>query len=751
MAGSESDWKMMTEVFAEASTDEGFSPEGFEIIEELDRGGMAVVYLARQLNPPRDVALKMILPRFVGEEEVRERFRREGQAMAALDYPNVLPVYQVGEWDGLVFLAMKLARGGTLQSRLSEGLPEISEAVDWVMTAGKAVHFAHQRGVLHRDLKPGNLLFDEGGTIYVGDFGVAKLEFTRDNNLTRTEAIVGTPNYLAPEVAAGTDVGGSVLADLYGLAAVLYECLTGRRPHDGAENLAAQLRLVVDEDLTAIRKLRPEIPRDLALVCEKALAKKPEHRYRTVAEFTDDLRRWREGMVVSARSTTLAERAWRWARRHPLPSFLAASLVLVALTGAVTVMKTSASRGEALHRSLIEQAKGEHLKRIPGFRKRTFALLQEAGKLKGSTRLREEAVAAMAYWDVAEESQPWEPIVNAGPYEIMPSKDGVRLLDKETGEEQWFIPGGVLRCTPVWSPDGRFLALVRGDRMEIVIYDVNRKKRFSDIDVTDWPESLYFEPQGGVLRAVFRDGEASLLDIRGTVLLDNFRAQETLVGPIGVTAWRGQHLTPLEANPYGGELSKDEKYLLTRSALGIQIWDVGERRATGFYEVGNQLVDAPTDAWWLGEKKILLQVPGALETLNIDSQGRLLAPVKLQRVPGTRVETVFDNGDWLVTVRDEDGEEVLELWPGGDFEQARELDKTMNSFDALSQGVSQPSTATVVVDDWWLTLPEGEEVLQVFLCPKRVVVLTKDYQIYDWNLSLLARSLREVGLLEEEK
>jgi len=742
MSDREERQRMMAGAFDEALDEEGFAPEGFEIIDELDRGGMAVVYLAQQLEPMREVALKVVLPRFAGEDEVRERFKREGRAMAALEHPGVLPVHQVGEWDDLAFIAMKLASGGTLQAVLKEGLPEIRKVVDWLIAAGEAVHFAHQRGVLHRDLKPGNLLFDEEGAIYVGDFGVAKLEFAQDGGLTRTEALVGTPNYLAPEVASGEASRGNVAADQYGLGAVLYECLTGRRPHEGAENLAAQLRAVADDDVVPLQKLRPEIPRDLAVICEKALAKKPEERYRSVAGFVEDLQRWRDGREILARPAGLPERVWRWVKRHPLPSTLAALLVLSVVTGSGLVLAK-------LHESLIERAKAERLVQDPGFRQRALNLLDEADVIWSSERIREEAVATLAYWDVDGESD-WSPTGDDGPFEVKEVEGGVQVVRKSTGQQEWFIPipgeryERALRCAPAWSAGGRFLALVLGLKMEVIIYDVSRRKEFANVRVGGWPERLEFSEKDDVLKVIFSEGRSSLLTVRGKVLLEAFSEADHLRKPIGFSVWSGQSLTQVESNPYGGELSESGRFLVTRSEVGVQIWDVERRRAVDFYEVENQLTDAPVDAWWL-EDRLLVQVPGDLEILKIERNGKVSGKEEFKRVAGAKVKDVLEGGDWVVEKmdEDEDGNTTIQqlLWKGGDDEKVEEWQGSIAESNVSHEG------GVVLYGEWTLTLPKGGEVLAVFPLSEseRIVVLTKDYQVCEWDLKVLREELERLS------
>ncbi|MGJ8672391.1 serine/threonine-protein kinase [Rubritalea sp.] len=747
MCDEEARRQVMLGAFDDVISDRELAPPGYEILHELDRGGMAVVYLARQLQPDREVALKVMLPRFAGVEEFRIRFQREGRAMAALEHPGVLPVYQVGEWDGMTFLSMKLAREGTLQERLQEGLPDIREVVDWMIQVGGAVHFAHQRGVLHRDLKPANLLFDDDGSVYVGDFGVAKLEFAEDGALTRTEALVGTPNYLAPEVASGETNAGSVTADLYGLGAVLYECLTGRRPHDSAENLAAQLRSVVEKEVTPVRKVRPEIARDLGVICEKALAKCPLERYESVARFVEDLERWRDGREVFARPASVPEKILRWSKRHPLPATLAAMLTLAVVASTVLLVDNYQRRGEVLQMSLLERAKAKRLLKEPGFRAHALSLLEQAKGISDSKRIREEATAVLANWDIGQKldvSEGEAKEQREAPFHLEILEEGVRVSGRGLGNEGWVLQGGVLRCEPAWSGDGRFLAMVRGLRMEVVVYDVFHRNEFSRIVVKDWPEKLIFDEEGERLKVLFEDGNAMLASVRGNILLEGFSQKVELLKPIGFTMWRGQVSPPIEANTYVGKLSKNQALLATISVSGVQIWDVAKKCSLDFHKAENQRIDAPTHAWWLNDRKLLLQVPGALEVLNLDEEGKFLAVEEIERVPGMMVEEVLENGDWIVEMREEDGRISRKVWPDGDFNQAR--DWSMDKI--LPQSEVSDTNGRVRIGDWALTQPQGELVQQVFVLDdeERVIVLTKNYTICEWDLAVLRKELNKLGL-----
>jgi len=297
---------------------EELSPLGYEITAELGRGGMAVIYHARQITPEREVALKVMLPKYAGDDAMRERFQVEVKAMAALENNHILPIYEVGEWNGMPFFSMKLAEGGCLASVLKSTTPDFRKVVGWMQDVAGAIHFAHQRGVLHRDLKPGNFLFDDKGHIYVGDFGVAKLMLaTGDIELTKTEFIVGTPHYMAPEVASGQAPVASVAGGVYSLGAVFYECLSGEKPYSSFTNMASLLRAVVDEEIPPVRSVRSNLPSDIEVICSKALAKNPSDRYSSVEDFQHDLISWEAGKPIAARRLSFYEVLLRWCKRRP--------------------------------------------------------------------------------------------------------------------------------------------------------------------------------------------------------------------------------------------------------------------------------------------------------------------------------------------------------------------------------------------------------------------------------------------------
>jgi serine/threonine protein kinase len=301
-------------------------PEGprlfgdFELLGEVGRGGMGVIHRARQRSLNRMVALKLILAGEWASPDFVERFRTEAEAAASLEHPNIVPIHEVGEWGGQHYLAMKLVEGGSLARKLDEAqrvnpgaTPYAPEAAArLVATIGRAVQHAHDRGVLHRDLKPGNILMDGTGQPFLTDFGLAKL-VRRDAHPSRTVAALGTPAYMAPEQAAGNRAVTTAV-DVYGLAAVLYELLTGRPPFAGGTSFET-VRRVLEHEPTAPRRLAPGLPRDLENICLRGLMKDPGRRYASASALVDDLERWLRGEPVLARPVGPVERVWKWTRR----------------------------------------------------------------------------------------------------------------------------------------------------------------------------------------------------------------------------------------------------------------------------------------------------------------------------------------------------------------------------------------------------------------------------------------------------
>lgn len=309
--------------------DQNWRLGNYEILEEIGRGGMGVIYRARQRHSRRIVAVKRVLSYHADSHETLARFRREAQAAASLDHPNILPIYEVSESeDGLPFFSMKFAPGGTLQQVAPALRNDLRRCVAIVAKVARAVQSAHSRGILHRDLKPGNILLDGLGEPLVGDFGLAKwLDTTSD--LTRTLTIFGTPGYIAPEQASQSAAELKPTADVYSLGAILFDLLAGRPPFLGAHALSV-IRQAAESPAPKLRTLSKVADRDLETICTRCLEREPIARYHCAHDLAEDLERWLEGRPIIARPVAAPVRLWRWTRRNPLLACAAAVCVLVA-------------------------------------------------------------------------------------------------------------------------------------------------------------------------------------------------------------------------------------------------------------------------------------------------------------------------------------------------------------------------------------------------------------------------------------
>jgi formylglycine-generating enzyme required for sulfatase activity/tRNA A-37 threonylcarbamoyl transferase component Bud32 len=318
---------------------------GYEVLSELGKGGMGVVYRARQLGAKRVVALKMIRAVELATPQDRLRFQIETEAVARLQHPHIVQLYEIGEVLGQPYFSLEFCDGGSLASQLKKNQPAPRASATLIETLARAMHYAHLRGVVHRDLKPANVLLTADGAPKITDFGLAKRIDDQARDVSQSGAIIGTASYMAPEQAAGKVRDTGPAADVYGLGALLYECLTGRPPFQGHRH--AVLVSVLNDEPVLPSRLSARVPRDLETICLKCLAKEPNRRYASAEALAEDLRRYQANEPVLARSTGGLERAVKWARRRPA----LAALLVVILLALVTLVVLSATLAQARNKA----------------------------------------------------------------------------------------------------------------------------------------------------------------------------------------------------------------------------------------------------------------------------------------------------------------------------------------------------------------------------------------------------------------
>ncbi|MBW3543083.1 MAG: protein kinase [Planctomycetes bacterium] len=483
----------------------------YELLEELGRGGMGVVFKARELRVGRLVALKMLRDVRLGSPTDVARFQNEIRAVARLDHPGLVPVYEAGELDGQTFYTMKLVDGGSLSSHVRRFVDSPRSAAAVVADLADAIHHAHQRGILHRDLKPSNILLDAEGRPHVTDFGLARAMDTT-SELTGTGDTVGSPPYMAPEQAAGRQHSPTIATDVYGLGGILYSLLTGEPPFRGETPLAT-LRLVVQFDPPPPRSRNPRVDRDLEIICLKALSKEPERRYASAADLADDLRRYLRGETIRARVVPRRERAWRWMRRNPGWAAFATSILLAVtagMSGLLLYSRNLADVNERLSNSLADAQRARNA--ALDARNEATAKEREAEELAYAATIRLAAKAR-------DECDPRQMIELLNRVRPQPGKRDLRgsewhyLWQQATAEGIRIAASSEPLYHVSYSPDGRLVACCGKDAI-VRVYDGE-----SHAAVLAFPTGqietncVAFSPDGRVLATTGDDGTVRLWEL----------------------------------------------------------------------------------------------------------------------------------------------------------------------------------------------------------------------------------------------
>src|SRR5437899_7460806 len=310
----------------------------YELLEEIGRGGQGVVFRARQKSLNRIVALKVIgLGQWASKAHLK-RFRREAEAAASLEHPGIVPIHEVSERDGSCYFSMKFIEGGQLDEIVRREPMPPRRAAELIAKVARTVHYAHEHGILHRDIKPGNILLDAKGEPHLTDFGLARL-VESESTVTRTMEVLGTPSYMAPEQAVGNNAAISSVTDVYGLGAVLYQLLTGQPPFAGGTTYET-IKLLLDTEPRQPRQLNPKIDRDLSTICLKCLEKDLKRRYSSALALAEDLEHWLKHEPIQARHIGILTRGRKWGQRNPTSALLAACLVALAAAAGWIVWKS---------------------------------------------------------------------------------------------------------------------------------------------------------------------------------------------------------------------------------------------------------------------------------------------------------------------------------------------------------------------------------------------------------------------------
>jgi WD40 repeat protein len=541
---------------SETETGAGRAPLGtvryfgdYELLAEIASGGMGVVYKARQVSLNRLVALKMILAGRLASPGDVQRFRTEAEAAANLDQPHIVPIYEVGDHQGQHYFSMKLIEGGSLREHLPRLRRQPREAAQLVATAARAVHYAHQHGILHRDLKPANILLDERAEPHITDFGLAK-HVAGDSRLTQTGVIVGTPSYMAPEQAAACK-GLTTAVDVYSLGAVLYELLTGRPPFR-EETPLDTLRQVREQEPPRPRALNPQADRDLETICLKCLEKDPARRYGSAEALAEDLERWLHGEPIEARPASAWERTVKWVKRRPAVAAVAAicaAAVVVAVAGLTFGYQREQAARQELEASLALQKRTSYLQQI-ALAEREWS----ANEVSHAEQLLDACPAAYRHWEWSYLKRlcqgGFQTFREPGRDEftaVALSPDGgflaaaqgplVRVWDLRTGKLRFNITypeainGFGFRSAVAISPDSRRLATGGNDQL-VKVWDAATGAQLRTLRGAQAPVSaIAYSPDGRYIAAGTQRRQGGLAEVRIWDAASGKETGEPLVAP----------------------------------------------------------------------------------------------------------------------------------------------------------------------------------------------------------------------------
>ncbi|HRY48263.1 MAG TPA: protein kinase [Candidatus Paceibacterota bacterium] len=611
------------------------TPRGFgdyEFLGEIGRGGMGVIFKARQRRLNRNVAVKVILAGPLASADFVQRFQIEAQTAACLNHPHIVPIYEVGQHQGQHFYSMRLVEGPNLAHMLKQkgSLPQ-KEAARLVATVARAVHYAHQRGVLHRDLKPANILLDAEGQPHVTDFGLAKLLFD-PRGLTLTHATLGTPNYMAPEQAAGHTRDATLSADIYSLGAILWEVLTGEKLFD-APTTAATIHQVLEKEPPRPSMRNPDVPRDLDTICLKCLNKDPQKRYASALELAEELKRWLRDEPIRARRASVVERSWRWCRRKPALASLTGALVLILVAGSLTAAwrirmvrqqenyyTSIALADKYIRDGIIDQALTQLVQCPSRFRHWEWGWLLN--------QCHQEILSLSAYSNRPSTYQPLSAFLG-----LAFSPDNTRLVTHGTdGRFQ------------VWDPADGHLVWVFGDATN---------------PVTSWA----FSPDGQQLALGMTNGVLRLRDMpalaRQPVTNQPASSRQQSVFATGAKPFRGEAFKEMAAPVIHLAYSADGQRLAAATGdRGVEVWETSSGHE--LFGLTNLSEEIQALQFTPDGQQLILKSQDVIRFWDIEKRAEL--PPFQKGLPEYRALFIDPSGQHLATI---DSRNQVALWSGG--------------------------------------------------------------------------------------
>jgi WD40 repeat protein len=481
----------------------------YQLLEEIARGGMGIIYRALQEGSQRVVALKMTLPHQQSTPEMIARFQAEREIVASLDHPNILPIYEIGESGGMPYFSMKLAENGSLTDYARKLRGRYRDIAQFMSKVAAAVYYAHQRGVLHRDLKPANILLDQNFQPLVCDFGLAR-RLEEDKGLTVSRAVLGTPHYLSPEQARGESIGLTTSSDVFSLGTILYELLVWRPPFIGDDPIAV-LRQVTDTSPAKPSTIRPDIPHDLEVICLHGLEKDPQHRYPSALALANDLDRWLDGRSIVARPASPPEQLWRWTKRNPILAsacgLLIFALIGIAIGSVLFSINLDAARQRAeaaeqgarneLRSAYLSQARATRLTGLSGQHFMALDAIARAAKIQPGLDLRNEAAAALALTDLRVDHRwrakntgidalAFNPTLQWYAVAGQPGIVSIRRVDDQTEVRRITYKGAPAIYLTSFSPDSRFIGLRHADN-RWTFWDLSGEEPRQVLELTNDP------------------------------------------------------------------------------------------------------------------------------------------------------------------------------------------------------------------------------------------------------------------------